>query len=89
MTMDKSMRPTIGRILHYVLAPGDCRAANEGQVRPCIVVRVWAGEPNCYNVQVFTDGDNDWEGRGGTLWKASVRYSEDGEPGTIHWPPRV
>ncbi len=39
-----------GRIVHYVLANGACRAA--------IVVRVWSRD-GCSNLAVFRDGSND------------------------------
>ncbi|MBN3993884.1 MAG: hypothetical protein HWQ36_26220 [Nostoc sp. NMS2] len=82
---------TEGRIVHYVLPDG--RSA--GQVRPAIVVRVWRDvSPDLIaqgysNLQVFTDGDNDYPGAGMTIWATSKVYSENHEPGTWHWPPKV
>lgn len=45
----------IGRIVHYVLEDGD----NAGEERPAIVVRVW--NDDCVQLQVFTDGSNDYQ----------------------------
>ena len=76
-----------GQIVHYVLPDGRSR----GQHRPAIVVRVNNRENGSVNMQVFTDGSNDYLGYGSsgdwfpTLWKTSVHYSEDKEPGTWHW----
>lgn len=86
---------TEGRIVHYVLPDG--RSA--GQIRPAIVVRVWRDvEPDLIaqgycNLQVFTDGTNDYdsEALAGTrvLWATSIVHSDTGEPGTWHYPPKV
>jgi len=91
-------KPTIGRIVHYVLA--------NGEHRPAIIVRVWPGEygndevKDGINVQVFLDGGNDTDaalGMGyttmdererGTAWRTSVRYSGESVPGSWHWPER-
>lgn len=48
------MKPTIGRVVHYVMA--------DGQVRPMIVTRVFEdGEGDCINGTIFVDGENDLE----------------------------
>lgn len=75
---------SIGSIVNYVLPDG--RSA--GEIRPAIVVRKWSD--TCVNLQVFTDGDNDYPGTNGTLWKTSVTYSEDKLPYTWHfWTPEL
>ena len=84
---------TEGCIVHYVLPDG----RSKGEVRPAIVVRVWRdvspdliAQGYC-NLQVFTDGTNDYPGHspGITIWATSKVYSENKEPGTWHWPPKV
>lgn len=72
------MKPTIGRIVHFV------RGATE---RPAIIVHV--STDGAVNLQVFNDS-----GYLGSLgdalpsvtWETSVRYSEGGENRTWHWP---
>jgi hypothetical protein len=96
MGENKIQAPIIGRIVHYVLADDDTnRSGAPGQHRPAIVVRVWPGEygnnecPDGVNLQVFLDGSNDIEPGQPTLWKTSVEYSDEGKPGTWHWPERT
>src|SRR5260221_644908 len=79
---------TEGRIVHYVLPDG----RSKGEHRPAIIVKVWDAHraQGTVNMQVFTDGSNDYLGKGqdGTwcfsLWKTSVHYSEEPKPGTWH-----
>lgn len=81
--------PTVGRILHYSIAPGDLADdLRVGEVRPALVVR--AGEKSC-NVQVFLDGLNDLQGlsRDMVIWKTSIEVAEEPTPGKLHWPPRT
>ena len=82
-------KPTIGRIVHFVLP--------NGEHRPAIIVRVWTEEfPNNpvehtgLNLQIFLDGTNDNEAyRGmelpakidllhGTMWYTSAQYGSPG-----------
>lgn len=88
---------TEGRIVHYVLESG----RNKGEHRPAIVVRDWKQSNGLVQLQVFTDGMNDGfkeshlvsigeEGASvvasqNIMWRTSVHYSEDKEPGTWHW----
>lgn len=95
-TMDQ--KPSIGRVVHYVLAVFDNVTA-VGEHRPAFIVRVWPGEygtnecPDGVNLQVFLDGGNDRcsseRESGDTMWKTSVEYSAEGKPGTWHWPERA
>lgn len=59
-------------------------SANEGDVVPLVVVRVWPDEygPNVpgVNGQAFLDGND-------ALWITSAK--EGTEPGTWAWPPRA
>lgn len=81
------MKPTVGRIVHYVLPYVFKKTPNV--VRPAIIVRVWPGDEGVVQLQVFTDGSNDGaECAAGVLWQTSIKYDEAGEPGTWHWPPR-
>lgn len=87
---------TPGRLLFYRYREEDgCCASVVGEQRPCIVVRRWPGEfegdVDGYNVQVFVDGTNDFEGgspTGGHLfWAKSVKLGDG--PGEISWPHRA
>jgi hypothetical protein len=90
---DKFLFPglTEGKIVHYVLPDG----RSKGEIRPAIVVRVWRDvSPDLIakgysNLQVFTDGTNDYEDGTRVLWATSKVYSENYELGTWHWPPKV
>ena len=88
---------TEGRIVHYVLESG----RSKGEHRPAIVVRNWNQENGLVQLQVFTDGWNDEFKdthlvrigeqdtvvviSQNTIWRTSVHYSENKEPGTWHW----
>jgi hypothetical protein len=75
-----------GRVVHYVIA--------EGQHRAALVVRVWNKETGCSNLQVFVDGTNDSTFRvpassqiSGMMWKTSVSYDDKTKKvGTWHYP---
>lgn len=73
-------KPTVGRIVHYVLPEG----RNAGEHRPAIVTRVWSDV--CVQLQVFTDGEND--GLANVEWRTSILNDEAGAPNTWHWPER-
>jgi hypothetical protein len=90
------MKPTIGRIVHYVLSESNTpRADAVGASRPAIIVQDWGngkadaqeGGSAC-NLQVFTDGSNDGL-PDGMLWVTSACYSSTPRPGSWHWPPRA
>lgn len=84
---------TIGKLVHYVLPLG--RSA--GEHRPAIVTRIWGTPTSDYTpavqLQVFTDGTNDFEhnqnGANGLLWATSVPYNPEGTSGSWHWPERT
>ncbi|HBD19459.1 MAG TPA: hypothetical protein DC063_04795 [Arenimonas sp.] len=86
-----SQKPTVGRIVHYVLPDGP----SAGQHRPAIIVRTW-DQPELpfsgtVQLQVFTDGQNDvapGEPWSATKWISSATYSEEPQPRTWHWPER-
>lgn len=75
-----------GSIVHYVLESGNNKSAH----RPAIVVRNWRQPNGLVQLQVFTDGSNDFPAThpasSGLYWATSVHYSADQEPGTWHWP---
>lgn len=68
------MKPTIGRIVEYVM--------EDGQIRPAIIVRVWSDI--CVQLQVFTDGDNDGK-QGNVMWATSVLQDENKSPRSWDW----
>jgi len=97
--MTESKKATVGRIVLYTYKEADLLDGKRhlaGEVRPAIVVRIWPNEfpqygpqgEDGYNLQVFTDQENDGF-ETGTLWKTSVRLASEVLPGTCHWPPRV
>jgi hypothetical protein len=78
--------PSIGDQVLFVLDSG----LSYGEIRPAIVV----GTFECLtdgraNLQVFTDGANDFgygqQGSFGIMWKTSVPYSLEASPGTWHY----
>lgn len=77
--------PMIGGDVLYVLPDGHSR----GDARPAKVVRVCSA--TLVNLQVFTDGLNDFPagstGSNGIFWATSVPYAdaEARMPGTWHW----
>lgn len=86
------MVPTIGRIVHYILSAADAakvnsqrlpdhaNSADEGDVYPMLIVRVWGKTPEAaVNGQVFIDGDF-------TLWVTSATLGEG--PRHYFWPVR-
>lgn len=93
--MPEIQTATVGRIVHYTLPAG--RSA--GQIRPGVIVRVWG--PECVNLQVFTDGDNDQLDIRGvpvpapesasspTLWVTSAKLGPVEQQGAWHWQPRA
>jgi hypothetical protein len=72
--------PKLGDIVDYVLGEGQ----HPGEKRPAIIVRVWGDTPESYvNLQVFTDGVNDFTtahpGGSGILWRTSVARDDTGQ----------
>lgn len=75
---------TVGSQLLYTYAAADhCKETAVGQSRPATVVRDWGG---CYNVQVLTDGKNDFADGRAVLHKTSIQLSECIGKGRLHWP---
>lgn len=79
-------KPTIGRIVLYVLPPGH---RNAGQIRPAIVVQNWNPEMlhPPLNLHVFHDPANDESVH--PSHTCSVQYSDAPIQRTWHWPPRL
>jgi hypothetical protein len=82
------MKPTIGRIVHFV--QNKPAGHGEGVIHlPAVITAVW-GE-SCVNLQVFTDGTNsDDQNMSAVKWvtSASLDASETPQPRTWHWPER-
>jgi hypothetical protein len=82
------MKPTIGRIVHFVQK----KPAGYGDALvhlPAIIVAVWGD--TCVNLQVFTDGTNsDAYETNLVKWVTSVTLdeTETPQPRTWHWPER-
>lgn len=109
-TKERRMQPpSIGRIVHYVTI-GDTFGTllKGGLIRAATVVNVGRHlggdaplEGNRVNLQVLTDGTNDWvDSRSRspddpvqhvelTRWVTNIEYDEADRPGTWHWPPQV
>jgi hypothetical protein len=82
------MKPTIGRIVHYILPEGH---TIPGEHRPAMIVRVWTD--TTVQLQVFTDGSNDDPKHSheapNVMWKTSVVLDETATTqGSWHWPER-
>ena len=74
--------PRVGEIVNFVLG-ADANRMRE--IRPAIIVRVWSEV--CVNLQVFTDGRNDYpEYYEDAHWKTSIVYNADHLPETWHYP---
>ena len=84
------MKPSIGRIVHFVQKKPE--GYSEGLVHiPAIIIAVWSD--TCVNLQVFTDGSNS-EGsdhyQTSVKWITSSSLDETGlQPRTWHWPEKV
>ncbi len=83
-------KPSIGRLVHYVLESGPCT----GQHRPALIVRVWGDLPtSAVQLQVFTDSPTSEDSNDclpPVMWATSRLQDASGEkPGTWHWPERV
>lgn len=85
------MKPTIGRIVHYVQK----KPAGYGEALvhlPAIIVAVWSD--TSVNLQVFTDGSNSESGPNSNppsakwITSASFDSSDTPQPYTWHWPER-
>ena len=83
---DVAALPSVGRIVHYVLAEQD-GTRNTGEHRAAMVVRTWGGD--CVQLQVFMDGTNDRASGEPLMWVTSVAYDGKTKMGrTWHWPER-
>lgn len=86
--MDPVIRPTLGRIVHFVLD----ESPNKGECRPAIIVAIegnaYGNGEDGYNVVVFMDGPHD--SRHGesvkVIWREALRFVEQVVPGQLHWP---
>ena len=85
------MKPSIGRIVHFVQKKP--AGYGDGLVTlPAIIVAVWGD--TCVNLQVFTDGSNseaDGCAQLSAKWvtSASLDETDAPQPRTWHWPPKV
>lgn len=77
------MKPSVGRIVHFVNKFG-----NERNCVAALVVCVWSN--TCVNLRVFYDGTNDVP-EGTNEWETSVSFDdkEVPDPRTWHWPPKI
>jgi len=85
MPQKSTIKPSIGRIVIFVLPEEKVKENNNATEAPAVIVRTWENtgyENDECNLKVFTDGENN-------LWASSVPYSEANEPNSWHWPPRV
>jgi hypothetical protein len=84
---NKKVKPTIGRIVHYVQKKPPMYG--DGFVHlPAIVTAVWGDM--CVNLQVFTDGTNsDEQNMSPVKWVTSATLDETAtQPRSWHWPER-
>ena len=75
--------PKVGDRVLYCLSSG----YHVGEERPADVVRVWGAV--CVNLQVITDGPNDFKenepGYKGMFWATSALHNTDPKPGHWRW----
>lgn len=84
------MKPSIGRIVHFVQAKPAGYPAGQLVHLPAIIVAVWGD--TCVNLQVFTDGTNSDESNMAPVkWITSVSIDESEAPQvrTWHWPEKA
>jgi hypothetical protein len=88
MSAKKNRKPSVGRIVGFVLG--------SGEVRPAIIVRVFEDDTGeivdegVCNMQVFTNsngnkGFGDSDGLPPVIWKTGIDYDESHEPNTYHF----
>ena len=87
------MKPTIGRIVHFVQdKPAQYQPKEGPRVvvhLPAIITAVWGD--TCVNLQVFTDGTNsDEQNMAPVKWitSSTLDTTETPQPRTWHWPER-
>ena len=87
------MKPTIGRIVHYVQEKPAAYQPKDGPKLmvhlPAIITAVWGD--TCVNLQVFTDGTNsDDQNMAAVKWitSSTLDANETPQPRTWHWPER-
>lgn len=86
------MKPTIGRIVHFVQEKPASYQPKEGPRNmvhlPAIITAVWGD--TCVNLQVFTDGTNSDESNMSPVkWITSATLDETAtNPRSWHWPER-
>jgi hypothetical protein len=80
-------RPSVGRIVHYVMDELDSQY-HPGAHRPAIIVNVWSDD--CVNLQVFADNVNDNDHGDPLLWVTSSARDDSGaEHRSWHFPEYV
>lgn len=89
------MKPTIGRIVHFVQEKSAAYQPKDGPKvlihLPAVITAVWGD--TCINLQVFTDGTNSETGPTSNppsiKWITSATLDESAErPYSWHWPER-
>lgn len=83
-----SQKPSIGRIVHYVLAERDS-TTSFGRTRPAIIVDLVedGSKDGLVNLQVFTNGGIDQLPP--VQHCKNIVHDESAKQGTWHWPPFV
>lgn len=71
------MKPTVGRIVHYMYG---------GEMFPAMITHVWTD--TCVNLVIFNNGLTD-NGLEVTFKRPSVTFAENHVNHTWHWPERV
>lgn len=87
---NKEPKPTIGRVVHYVLPN---QSPNVGEHRAATIARV---DGDLVRLTVNKAAADDFQGaeadivhgKGATVLLADVRHDEEKAPGTWHWPER-
>ncbi len=93
-------KPSIGRIVHFVIDGEPFKNTVNGEIRAAMIVKIFKdpyneNENEKVQLQVFIDGLNDAERDGfghigpSTIWIPGAPHDENKSPGTWHWPARV
>jgi hypothetical protein len=76
------MKPSIGRIVHFVNKFGTGR-----EVLAAVITSVRSD--TCVNLHVFYDGTSYGVPMGQDPINQAVNFDDKGTPGTWHWPPKL
>lgn len=83
------MKPTMGRIVFYVISRVETPdgVVYGERTRAAVIVSIADEGRELVNLSLFLDGGNDAHMK--STWVTLVKHDEAKTPGTWHWPPRA